>query len=319
MKKIFVLSEDNLALAKEEVIVLTNNKDVEELNNLFIVDTEERFLHNKLAFTHKILKLLFKCKKDEVKKETENFDWAKIYEESFRVHVMNGDCPSSELANIIWDKLKNPKADMKYARTTIEFYFVGDEVVCGVLEKMVNKDYLKRKAHMLPEPHPTAMSPKLAKALVNISGIETGESLLDPFCGAGGILIEAGIMRFKTFGWDIDQIMVNRAKINLEHFKVKRFHVELRDALEITDKFDIVVTDLPYGRNSTTAGKKIEDLYKDFLEKYYDFINRGMVVVFPDFFDYSDLIKKIGKWKISKEFDHYLHKSLSRKIVVLEK
>jgi len=110
---------------------------------------------------------------------------------------------------------------------------------------------------------------------------------------------------------------LKRAQKNLEALTVRRFHLENRNALGIDKKFDVVITDLPYGRNSKKTDD-LEELYSKFLKKYYEYINRKMVVVFPDFIDYKKIIKS-SEWKILKEFSSYLHKSLTRKIVVLGK
>ena len=43
-----------------------------------------------------------------------------------------------------------------------------------------------------PAPHPDiALSPRLARTLVNLAGAVPGQTILDPFCGSGTILVEA--------------------------------------------------------------------------------------------------------------------------------
>ncbi len=44
------------------------------------------------------------------------------------------------------------------------------------------------------------MSPKLARCMVNLTGVKENDLVLDPFCGTGGILIEAGIMGARVIG-----------------------------------------------------------------------------------------------------------------------
>ena len=76
------------------------------------------------------------------------------------------------------------------------------------------------------------------------------EILLDPFCGTGGFLIEAGLMGIKSIGYDINKIMIKGCKDNLEYFKIKGYKIKTKNALNIDDKFNCLVTDLPYGLNS---------------------------------------------------------------------
>ena len=172
---------------------------------------------------------------------------------------------------------------------------------------------MQRKAHLRPQLHPSSLDPRLAKACVNISTGLRKKKVLDPFCGTCGILIEAGLLGHKIIGCDLDVIMARKGVINLDHYGINKFEVGLRDALDFKEKVDAVVTDIPYGRN--TKAKEIEVVVKKFLEKAYKF-SKKIVVMFPNDAKYKKLL---GKWKIKAEFNHYLHKSLSKKIVVLKK
>ena len=73
------------------------------------------------------------------------------------------------------------------------------------------------------------------------------------------------------------------------------------------------MTDPPYGKGS--RGKNLEKLYMDFLRSARK-ITGNMVVIFPDFIDYRQIIEKSG-WKIKGEFRVYIHKSLTRIILKL--
>ena len=178
------------------------------------------------------------------------------------------------------------------------------------------ENFEARKAHKRPVLHPSSLHPKLARAMVNISGIRSGV-VCDPFCGTGGILIEAGLMGFKTRGYDIEEKMIKGCKKNLEHFGIKNFALHAADATK-TRLSGTIVTDLPYSRNTRKAD--LEILYYDFLANLKQNINKSKkraVIGFPDFVDYKKIIRK-ANMKISKEFKYYLHKSLSKKIVVVE-
>ncbi|MBI2653472.1 methyltransferase domain-containing protein [Candidatus Woesearchaeota archaeon] len=240
-----------------------------------------------------------------------------------------------DLAGYIWRSLKNPKANLKNPRTKIELFFVDNKAYCGLLIEELHEDFESRKAHLRPFPHPSSLNPKVARALVNITGIKENEVLLDPFCGTGGFLIEAGLMKIKVIGDDINKIMVNGCIKNLKHFKIKNYKIKRKNALDINDRFDCVVTDLPYGLNSNALLKyekdwkmqrlnlKIQkkDFYKN-LEKFYlkflknlrKKLKKKAVIVFPHYVDYKKILK-ISKFKIEKEFSNYVHRSLTRKIV----
>jgi tRNA (guanine10-N2)-dimethyltransferase len=170
-----------------------------------------------------------------------------------------------------------------------------------------------RKPHMKPGFHPASLNPKLARAMVNLTGIRKG-IILDCFCGVGGILVEAGLIGLKPVGYDIDERMITNTRINLEYYGIKDYKLEVKDALTLKKKFNYIVADLPYGKTT----KKIDkNLYTDFLRVLKKILGRRAVIGFPDNVNYRAMIKK-AKLKLVNEFSYYLHKSLSKRICVIE-
>ena len=108
-------------------------------------------------------------------------------------------------------------------------------------------------------------------------------------------------------------IQLKRAKINLDHYKIKNYKLINEDARFINEKVDAIVTDLPYGKGSKVKNRDI--LYKEFLEKSSK-LTKNMVIIFPNFINHKKIISKT-KWKIKNEFTEYIHKSLTRKIILL--
>ena len=96
-----------------------------------------------------------------------------------------------------------------------------------------------RKPHLRPGFHPSSLNPKLARAIVNLTGIEKGK-ILDPFCGVCGILIEAGLIGLFPVGYDIDEEMLKKAELNFRYFGIKRFILEKKDARKLKKKFNYV-------------------------------------------------------------------------------
>jgi tRNA G10 N-methylase Trm11 len=60
-----------------------------------------------------------------------------------------------------------------------------------------------------------SLSSRLARLLVNISGVSKGQLLLDPFCGSGTILVEALLRGADCIGIDRNHGTVERAKENI--------------------------------------------------------------------------------------------------------
>ncbi len=312
MKKIYVLSKENVDLAKEEVLALTGPQKYELYKHFLIVNTKER-LEQRLAYTKAIYKFLFLCEEKELIKNIKKFNWKKVYKKNFCLRVHNKKYSEKDLASYIWRKLKNPKVNLENPKTKIELFFVNRKFLAGLLMKEIKEPFDKRKAHLRPELHPTSLHPKLARCSINLTGIKKG-NLLDPFCGSGGILIEAGLIGLMPTGYDIDEKMLARAKKNLKHYKTKKFKLEKKDALSLKNKIDYIVTDLPYGKSS---GKlDLVGFYLSFLKTLKMVLKKKAVLVFPNFVNYKALIKKSGL-KLRKEFSIYIHKSLTRKITIL--
>jgi len=311
--KLFELSKDNIELGRQEVISLTEPKKCELLGNIFVCDDNSGLkLEKRLGYTNKIYEFLFKSREKDMVGAIDEFNWQKIYKKSFCVRVKGKNKLEKKFADLIFDKLKKPKVNLTESGTEIHFFFFDKFVVAGKFVTEVDKSYRKRKAHLRPRLHPTSMHPKLARACINLLGSKKG-NLLDPFCGSGGILIEAGLMGFKITGYDIDKKQVERAKVNLKHYKIRKHKLKTKDALLLDKKFDSIVTDFPYGKGS--KGKNLEELYIKFMKLSYDYTDK-MVVVLPNFIDYKKIISK-SDWKIKNKFEIYIHKSLTRIILQL--
>jgi|SRR3989338_778714 len=350
MKYIFFLSGDYIDLGKEEVLSLFYIKDFKLLNNLLIVDLKNnekdiKKLSNRLALTKKICKLLFECNINDLINSMEKFDWNSVYKNNFCLRINNNkklknhkqaEFLKKNLAKYIWRSLKNPKVNLEDPKTKIELFFANDKAYCGLMIFENKEDFESRKAHLRPFPHPSSLHPRVARAVVNLSEIKENEILLDPFCGTGGFLIEAGLMDIKTIGCDINKIMIKGCIENLKHYKIKKYKIENQNALKINGKFDYVITDLPYGLNSNAIirydkndwkkyrlnlkiqkknfKKNLENFYLLFLKALRKKLRKKAVIIFPSYVNYKKLLKN-SKFKIEKEFEQYIHRSLTRKIV----
>ena len=60
-----------------------------------------------------------------------------------------------------------------------------------------------------------AISPRIAKMLMNLCGATEGSVLLDPFCGVGTILQEALLSNINVIGSDVDAGIIENCKRNL--------------------------------------------------------------------------------------------------------
>ena len=101
-----------------------------------------------------------------------------------------------------------------------------------------------------------SLKPPVAAAMLRLVGIAPGQSLLDPCCGAGTILAEAGKFGAAVRGGDIDTAAVSAARVNLRAAGTAAI-VSAWDAraLPIADgSVERIVTNLPWGRQITVSG-----------------------------------------------------------------
>jgi tRNA (guanine10-N2)-dimethyltransferase len=301
------LSGENLGLAVEEALALAGKKKFELVGNLLILDA--KFDFRRLAYSKAAYDLLFICRKSELKSRMEGYAWHKIYKKDFCVRAFGGNFQEKDLAGYVWRSLKKPKVNLANAKTSIHIFIVKNRAAVCLLKRQIKHKFGERKAHLRAAHHPSSLHPKLARAMVNLTGIKKGK-IFDPFCGTGGILIEAGLMGLNTEGYDIDERMLEGAEKNLKSFGIRKYTLKKADSAKLKKAMAYVVTDLPYGRN-TTMTKNLYDKFLPILKK-----SKIAVVGFPDFIRHKKIIKKAGL-KIKNEFTYYLHKSLSKKIAVL--
>ena len=75
---------------------------------------------------------------------------------------------------------------------------------------------MRQRGTRKPSPHSDiALSPRLARTLVNLAGLKPGQTLLDPFCGSGTILVEAYGKSLRCLGVDSRASRVQEARENI--------------------------------------------------------------------------------------------------------
>lgn len=106
-------------------------------------------------------------------------------------------------------------------------YFVTDDYFGIIHEKTNYKGLEERDMNKPTRREDLAISPRLAKIMINLSLIKKGEILLDPFCGIGVILQEALLQDIKSIGIDKDESAIHGARKNLEWHKFTKDRYQL--------------------------------------------------------------------------------------------
>ncbi len=202
---------------------------------------------------------------------------------------------------------------------------------CLLLHPRDKKQFEERKPHLRPFFSPGVIQPKIARALVNLSGIKKRELFLDPFCGTGGILIEAGLIGATLVGIDVQEKMVRGAEKNLEAYGLTGDLI-IGDSSKIAlqdNCVDAIVTDMPYGRSSLISGSCyffaesralfLEGLYQNALNEVHRVLKtRGKAVIVSNSSSLFSLSLEYN-FRVLEKHTYRVHKSLSRYIAVLER
>jgi len=206
---------------------------------------------------------------------------------------------------------------------TLVRVYCGEKLYAGIRLRFFDpKDFERRKAHHRPFFRPISLHPRVSRALVNLT--KATKELLDPMMGAGGILIEAGLLGLRVYGVDIKPEMVEGAEMNLRHYGVKNYELKLGDATKLEElfdkKFEAVATDPPYGTAATLAGRRRDELYRAVLRSIYNVLEPGgrLAIAFPTSFDGKGEAEKLG-FKTLGRYYQRVHKSLERFFYVFEK
>jgi tRNA (guanine10-N2)-dimethyltransferase len=113
---------------------------------------------------------------------------------------------------------------------------------------------------------PVSMHPRRAASLLHLARVAPGGRVYDPFCGTGGMVLEAALEGYDAWGSDLDPFMVQGTLQTLadaaaEPLDGQVFVADIADAPALMGTVDAVVTDLPYGRGSSTDGEPLRELY----------------------------------------------------------
>ena len=251
--------------------------------------------------------------------------------ESFAVRVRRVKGVTPELVRVdlerklgeqILETVKTARVDLSNPQKTFFGVLTDKRFIFGLkTAEIIPKPFSERRPRRRPFFHPTAMPAKLARVMVNLAQPNKGDLVLDPFCGAAGILVEAGLIGCRVLGFDAKPHMLRGGRKNLLHYGIKPEGVIIADArYPPVSKVDCIVTDPPYGRSASTLGTSTRLIVEDFLSAVGEKIPRGrrICMASPKTIRIADIGEAAGFKHIESHFV-YVHRSLTREIVVFER
>ena len=342
MELLCIQSQEHPQLPQAElkaVIECENiHADIEKITDGLVIlknISKDNLLHyyeiltKRLGYTHEIHEIITKSSTDNLEEDLLAIDWSKYIDETFAVRVKRfhseiDTVETERLAGfLILSQCDNIKVNLTKPKSLVRIVAFHNEIYVAIERIKLNKRHFEdSKPHKRPFFYPGSMNPKLARCMVNLSRIKEGELLLDPFCGTGGILIEAGLIGCKVVGSDVYWKMKNGTAINLEHYGItdfRTFKLDVRE-LKMYEKVSSVVTDPPYGISTSTGDIEGNDIFKEFFYSIYDNMKDDayLCMASPHYVDLKPIADEVG-FEIVEQYGIKMHRSLTRIISVIRK
>jgi tRNA (guanine10-N2)-dimethyltransferase len=309
----FVLSKNNLEIAKDEVIAISKMYDrfskVKVISNLIIIQSKTNwneiskratFVKTSGQILRKMSGLFLDEGNFEILKNAKSFVCRIINISSNQFNVPELESSMGDMIS----KFSHAKVKMEDPDITVYLIFTDKENFFGFSKRVKEKSRPKKT-----KTYPNELDWKLTRVMINLIGIKQGETVCDPFCGTGTTLLEAESMGIHAIGMDFDKKMFNITKENLKvnKFKSKIFNSDFQKMLEISGKYDGIVTDLPYGLNS-----KITEKPEEILKRFISILPKRKKIAIMYKKEFGDNLKLKGL----KKYQIYRHKSLTRTILI---
>jgi tRNA (guanine10-N2)-dimethyltransferase len=192
----------------------------------------------------------------------------------------------------------------------------SEAAALGWLTAEPPRGYGDRQPTEKPFFQPGSMAPADARALANLAGAGADARILDPMCGTGGILVEAGLVGSDVVGLDAQAKMAAGTRENLAHYLEGGFDVCRGDATRLPfadDSVDGVVFDAPYDRQSKVDHESVSALVGAALAEARRVAPAAVVVGHRPY----DAAADAAGWTVDSRFERRVHRSLTRHVHVL--
>ncbi len=327
----FELSGEHDTLPKSEALALADLysqgwHEVCSLEQCLIIRAsglDVQALGQRLAMTHRILEVLAICDAgmDSLAEAVGMMDLPAV-RYRIRARRIKGAIPRADEVERAVGRIlfrSGYQADLTHPQMDLRAIISGGKIVLGrQVARMDRSSFEARRPHLKPFFYPGVLMPRIARALINLSGVRPGERLLDPFAGTCGILVEACLIGVRGVGIEVQNKLVQGAKCNLTGLDCSLIlgdakRLPFRDA-----SIDAAVMDTPYGRSALIEAESKEDLVRQSLDELRRVLKpgRGMIMVADRPID--KLLKDAG-FDILQTHRDRVHRSLTRHIFLSKK
>lgn len=207
--------------------------------------------------------------------------------------------------------LENPELELSVIQGSKVYFTVA-------FPGAMRQSWSTRRPRRRPFFHPSAIFPKLSRALVNLARCREGEVLLDPFSGTGSIPIEAFEAGLIPVAADLSWTMARGSLRNMRAIGQEWLGVLRADALHPPLlAADGIATDVPYGRASSRRGSSGEAIVEAAVRLASVLLRPGRFAVVMH--ESSASVSSTKDIKLVEEHHIYVHRKLTRTISVLRR
>jgi tRNA (guanine10-N2)-dimethyltransferase len=212
------------------------------------------------------------------------------------------------------------KVDLEIPDTRIIVVFTpGNIRVCKSFASTLRPMLRSREPGQKPFFHPSMMNATLSRVMCNLAGLMPGETMLDPFCGGGGILCEAADIGARAVGVDLNWRLLIGSRENLT-FPDIDYSVIQGDVRRLPIQgCDCIVTDPPYGRASSTRGSHAITLVESLFQRADSILNRreeSICICGSSEMNIQDIAKQMGL-DVGQVLQIRVHSGLVRELLTL--
>jgi tRNA G10 N-methylase Trm11 len=195
--------------------------------------------------------------------------------------------PKHEVIVALADAMPNGRPKLDHPRHRLLLLSHATGFTFGEIVAEPDRSY--RRHDSKPYRTSSALPSRLARSLVNLVA-PSAQTVLDPCCGSGSILLEAQAIGLRAYGGDWKTALVGMSRKNAAHFGYD-IKVEQVDARTSTQPVDAIVTNLPYGKGLETS----EEVIRGILQQARIL---APVAVFVAYCDISNWLRDAGYEKI---------------------
>lgn len=192
-------------------------------------------------------------------------------------------------------------------------------LICMSKESQLRGQLRRRRPGKKPFFHPSMMNALLARTMCNLARVMPNETVLDPFCGGGGILCESVYIGAKSIGLELNWRLLKGASMNLASIQYSDYSLVQGDArCSPIRNCHHVVTDPPYGRASSTRGEKAVRLVTALFENAEETVLPGgsMCTCHSSGMGIPEVIRQLG-FEIEYQIRFRVHSGLVREVITI--